>query len=97
MSEMLAESYYKQSQAPSTTQAFSCINLLCKQFQWQQPFPNSLMVQEVQSRADFMALFSFEGDQPDWAIKTTIRDHFVWQTSISVETIKLRYIMSLLR
>jgi len=55
------------------------------------------MVQEVQSRADFMALFSFEGDQPDWAINTTIKDHFVWQTSISVETTKLRYIMSLLR
>ena len=49
----------------STTQAFSCINLLCKQFQWQEPLPNSLMVQEVQSIAYFMALFSFEGDQPD--------------------------------
>lgn len=65
MSEMRAESYYKQSQVPSITQAFSSVNLLCKQFQWQQPFPNSLMVQEVQSTADFMALFSFEGDQPD--------------------------------
>lgn len=97
MSEMRAESYYKHSQVPSTTQTFSSVNLLCRQFQWQQPFPNSLMVHEVHSTAAFMALFSFEGDQPDWAINTTIRDHFVWQTSISVETIKLRYIMSLLK
>lgn len=48
------------------------------------------MVQKVQPIADFTALFSFEGDQPDWAINRTIRDHFVWQTSISAATIKLR-------